>query len=288
MTETLSIWASAKVNLTLEVLGKRADGYHDIRSVMQRISLADFVTIGLSWLEGEPTLTCSDPELSGPHNLMLKAAELLRSEFPERCEAGVSLSLHKEIPVAAGLGGGSSDGAAALRGLIQQWRLTMSGERLMELGARLGSDVPFFLLDSAAALAEGRGERLTALEPLAQRWVVLVKPEMGISAGAAYAALTPDDWSDGSRTSAWLAEVRCSGTVPAPFNVLERAALRVEPRAATARDALLEAGADHAVMSGSGSTYFALFEAESAANAVAERVKARDWRQVWVARFVTL
>src|SRR5688500_15047283 len=138
----LTLTAHAKVNLTLEVLGKRADGFHDIRSVMQRISLADTLTVERA--EGL-TLTCSDPGLEGPENLVWRAAELLRTECG--VAEGAALRLEKRIPVAAGLGGGSSDAAAALRGLNELWRLRLSGERLWELGARLGSDVPFFLLE---------------------------------------------------------------------------------------------------------------------------------------------
>src|SRR5687768_1385067 len=147
----LVLTAHAKINLTLEVLGKRADGFHEIRSVMQRITLADTLTIRRA---EELILACSDPELEGPENLVWRAAELLRGEYG--VSAGASLALEKRIPVAAGLGGGSSDAAAALRGLNELWKLGLNGERLRDLGARLGSDVPFFLLESGSALAEGR------------------------------------------------------------------------------------------------------------------------------------
>jgi 4-diphosphocytidyl-2-C-methyl-D-erythritol kinase len=250
---------------------------------MQRISLADRLTIeraeGLS-------LACSQPSLEGPENLVWRAAERLRDEAGVR--QGVALRLEKHIPVAAGLGGGSSDCAAALRGLNELWELGLTRERLMELGAELGSDVPFFLLEAGSGLAEGRGERLTPLLPLPERWLVLVKPDVGISAGAVYGALERGDWSAGARTSEWLAVAHRTETLPAPFNALERASLAVEPRAAGAREALIEAGAMQAIMSGSGSTYFALFEAEVEAERVAGRVRKAGWDQVWVARFVTL
>ena len=275
--------AHAKINLTLEVLGKRADGFHEIRSVMQRITLTDTLTIERA---DEVTVKCSDPGLDGPGNLVWRAAALLRGE----CDVsdGAALQLEKRIPVAAGLGGGSSDAAAALRGLNELWGLGLSGEQLRGLGARLGSDVPFFLLDSGCALAEGRGERLTALPPLPAWWVVLVKPEVGISASAAYGALRRDEWSTGFATSRWLACARGSGRLPDPVNALEAAALRAEPAAAEAKLALAEVGARSMAMSGSGSTYFALAEREAEAYEMADRLGARGWRQVWTACFVTL
>ena len=279
----MALTAHAKINLTLEVLGKRADGFHEIRSVMQRITLADTLTIGRA---EELILACSDPGLEGPENLVWRAAELLRGEYG--VSAGASLALEKRIPVAAGLGGGSSDAAAALRGLNELWKLGLNGERLRDLGARLGSDVPFFLLESGSALAEGRGERLMPLAPLPAWWVVLVKPEAGISAAAAYGALRAEDWSTGFATSRWLAYARASGRLPDPVNGLEAAALRAEPAAAAAKRALAEVGARSAAMSGSGSTYFALAEREEEANQMAERVRATGWREVWTAGFVTL
>jgi 4-diphosphocytidyl-2-C-methyl-D-erythritol kinase len=283
MAGELVMTAHAKVNLTLEVLGKRPDGFHEIRSVMQRISLADTLTIAPA---EKLSLTCSDASLEGPENLVWRAAELLRSELD--VTQGAALHLEKRIPAAAGLGGGSSDCAAALGGLIQLWGLSVSPMRLATLAATLGSDVPFFLFASGCALAEGRGEHISPLPALPPRWLVLVKPEAGISAGAAYGAVAPSDWSDGARTTAWLESAHASDVLPAPFNALERAALTVQPSADAARRALRDAGADAPIMSGSGSTFFALFSSEEAANQVAERVRKAGWDQVWVASFVTL
>lgn len=280
----LTLTAHAKINLTLEVLGRRGDGFHEIRSVMQRISLADTLHIRPA---RELSLTCSEPALEGPDNLVWRAATLLR----ETCAAtaGAALRLDKRVPVAAGLGGGSSDCAAALIGLNELWQLRLSIERLRDLGARLGSDVPFFLLETGCALAEGRGERLTALAPLPERWLVLAKPVVGISAGAVYGALTESAWSDGRRTTVWLDDARQNGTVPAPFNALELAALAVEPSAVRARDALIQAGADAPVMSGSGSTYFALCHTEAGADRLLQGMAGGEWEgRSWRGRFVTL
>jgi 4-diphosphocytidyl-2-C-methyl-D-erythritol kinase len=281
MTEpALTRFAPAKVNLTLEVLRRRPDGYHDICTVMQRLTLADRLD-----LSPAPHLSveCDRPELEGPENLVWRAAELL-----QRCTGtrrGAALRLTKRIPIAAGLGGGSADAAAALEGLVALWDIDLSRERLVDLAAELGSDVPFFLHPSPSALAEGRGECLSALPPLARRWLVLVKPEVGISAAAVYKAFPPERWSDGRRTRAWLDQAWQQSTVPPPFNDLEAVALQVEPRAASARSALLAAGAPGALMSGSGSTYFALFTNADEARLVSRRLRDMGWSGVYVSRF---
>jgi 4-diphosphocytidyl-2-C-methyl-D-erythritol kinase len=266
---SITLDAPAKVNLTLEVLRRRPDGYHDICSVMQALTLADRLqatpAAGLS-------LECSIPSLAGPENLVWRAAELLRRETG--AAEGARLRLEKRIPVAAGLGGGSSDAASALLALNALWRLGLGRADLRTLGARLGSDVPFFLGESACALAEGRGERLTPLPALADRRVVLAGVPVAVSTAAVYAAVPPQRWTDGQRTAGWLRASAGGATVPAPFDDLEPVTLTISPDAVRARDALLAAGATLAVLSGSGPTYFALFDAEGAARAVYERLRA--------------
>lgn len=269
--EQLVIWAPAKVNLTLEVLGRRPDGYHDICSVMQAIGLADRLTVAPG---KELQLQCEHAELEGTHNLVWQAAALLRRQTGE--SRGAMIFLEKRIPVAAGLGGGSSDAAATLLALDRLWGLALGRPRLMELAAQIGSDVPFFLGEGTCALAEGRGERLTQLPALPARWVVLLKPPLSVSAGAVYAVFPQERWASGRRTRAWLEQARRQREVPEPFNDLEAAALHVAPQAAAAREALLEAGAAKALMSGSGPTYFALFEEETAARGVYDRLKSRQ------------
>lgn len=253
---------------------------------MQRISLADTLTIEKSQ---RLSLRCNDPSLEGESNLVWRAAQLLNAEV--RASHGAAIHLEKRVPVSAGLGGGSSDCAAALRGLAELWRLDVSLTRLAELAAQLGSDVPFFLAATGGALSEGRGERLTWIAPLPERWLVLVKPDVGISAGAAYGAVEPSHWSDGGRTAQWLDAARAAGPtgpLPAPFNALEPAALTVQPRAVTARKALLDVGAVAPAMTGSGSTYFALVDREADATRMAERLQELGWSQAWAASFVTL
>jgi 4-diphosphocytidyl-2-C-methyl-D-erythritol kinase len=263
----VNVAAPAKVNLTLEVLGRRPDGYHEIRSVMQAISLVDHLRV----VPAERLqLTCNRRDLERPSNLVWRAAHELLRESGQR--AGAAMRLEKHIPTAAGLGGGSSDAAAALSALNALWKLGLSRATLRHLAARLGSDVPFFLGDTACALAEGRGERITPIAPLTSRWIVLVKPPFGISAADVYRAFPSAGWSDGARTDSWLRQALAGGDVPTPFNALERIALQLAPAATAARDALLAAGAPHAVMTGSGPTYFALFRDEMSARRTLDRL----------------
>jgi len=156
--------AYAKINLTLEVTGKRPDGYHELVSIMQTISVADELSLSRA---SDLTLDCDQPELAGEDNLVLRAARLLG--------AGGHFELRKRIPVAAGLGGGSSDAALALRLLDTVHHLHLTPEQLLDAAAKLGSDVPFFL-HGGTALIEGRGERVRPLADLPQHWLVLVNP----------------------------------------------------------------------------------------------------------------
>jgi 4-diphosphocytidyl-2-C-methyl-D-erythritol kinase len=267
---SISILAPAKINLTLEVLGRRPDGFHALRSVMQVIALADRLTV-------EPadtlSLTCSLPELESAQNLVWRAAELLRRETGTT--AGARIFLQKVIPVAAGLGGGSSDAASALLALDRLWDLRLPRDRLLELGARLGSDVPFFLGETGCALVEGRGEHLSPLPDLAPRWVVLVRPPQPLSTAVVFGAFPPARWSDGARTGAWIAASEGGRRVPPPFNYLEPVALELAPAARTARDALRAAGGEALALSGTGPTVFALFEEEALAREAFARLGER-------------
>src|SRR4030042_6633058 len=164
--------APAKINLVLEVLGKRDDGYHELRSLVQTISLCDVISL-------EPTdvisLECSEPVLQTSDNLAIRAAELLRQV--SGCQKGARIKLQKRIPWGAGLGGGSSDAATTLVALNRLWELKLKTSELIELAARLGSDVPFFI-HGGAGLVEGRGEKVTPLEAVAPRWFVLLIPPL--------------------------------------------------------------------------------------------------------------
>ncbi|OGO52155.1 MAG: 4-(cytidine 5'-diphospho)-2-C-methyl-D-erythritol kinase, partial [Chloroflexi bacterium RBG_16_68_14] len=199
----LRVRAPAKVNWTLEVLGRRPDGYHEVRTALQTIALSDWVTLtpadGLSLaLSGEAGPLASEPLEA---NLAYRAAERLRGELGGHAR-GVRIAIEKHVPVAAGLGGGSSDAAAVLRGLRRLWQLDIPDDELATLAAELGADVPFFLR-GGAALASGRGEVLETLPDAPLRWVFIMFPlhtPAPDKTARMYAALRPEHYTDGSRT----------------------------------------------------------------------------------------
>jgi 4-diphosphocytidyl-2-C-methyl-D-erythritol kinase len=184
----LRLFAPAKLNLYLRVLGKRSDGYHELETLFERIDLADALTF-----ESHPsdlTLSCDDPQLPCDEtNLVLKAVQALQAATGTR--QGARIHLTKRIPIGAGLGGGSSDAATTLVGLNRLWKLGLSRERLIEFGAQLGSDVPFFLGEAPFAIGRGRGERCEELTgPLPTLWHVLVVPTERLSTKAVYEGLS--------------------------------------------------------------------------------------------------
>ena len=273
----LIVRAPAKVNLFLEVLGKRPDGYHDLASLMVAVSLYDTLefkedrsgalALDLAPLEGGPAGD-ERPALSpGPDNLILRAAELLRQRTGQT--AGARIRLHKRIPLAAGLAGGSSDAAATLLGLNALWRLGLSRTELAALGAEIGSDVPFFFA-APAAWCTGRGEVVTPLELGAPLWLVLACPPVGLSTAAVFKELElPPTPVDGTalRQAAERGDVEEIGR--RLFNRLQPVAERLCPGVAAAARWLERCEAAGRLMSGSGTTLFALCRSADAATRLA-------------------
>jgi 4-diphosphocytidyl-2-C-methyl-D-erythritol kinase len=263
---TIRCVAPAKVNLFLEVLGKRADGYHEIATLMAAIDLCDMIDLSLAD-DGSLSLTCDDPALPvGPDNLVLKAASRLRAEFAYA--AGAAIRLTKRIPWGAGLGGGSSDAAATLVGLNELWRLAASRAELARIGADLGSDVPFFL-NGAAAWCTGRGEVVSPM-PVGRRLdLVLVKPAEGLATADVYRRLqVPPTPMNGDTAKAALAAGDVEGLGRSLFNRLEEPAFELSPVAADWRRRLQAMGTAGTLMSGSGSCLFALCRNASEARQV--------------------
>ncbi len=290
--------APAKVNFTLEVLGRRPDGYHDIISVMQALELADDVKITLTG-EGENSIEvfCDSPDVpDGPGNVAYRAARALLEEAggssrvspaPTR---GITIEITKRIPVAAGLGGGSSDAAAVLKGLNILLGGAVPEERLRETGAKIGADVPFFL-SWPLALAEGIGERLKPLEPLGEMWLVLIKPAFGVSTAWVYSQLTlgltnkSGDiklselgiFACGRAKSADAGQparpADASAVASRLKNDLERVTVLRYSEIDVLKRRLTEAGALGALMSGSGPTVFGVFRTEAEAKRAAEGLK---------------
>lgn len=256
----MRLYAPAKINWSLEVLGRRDDGYHEVHSVLQTIDLSDVIEVTPA---PELRLDVEGQHEASEDDLLLRAARLLHEESGYK--EGALIRLSKEIPVAAGLGGGSSDAAALLRGLNQLWGLGWGRERLASLAAMVSSDAPFFLW-GGTALAQGRGERITPLPDVAALPLLLVMPPWSLPAKTArmYASLDPGDFSDGSRTQR-LVEALHNGKRPRDdllYNAFERVAYKVWPQLAQYRDALLEAGARRVHLAGSGPALFVLADNE--------------------------
>lgn len=279
---SLTLPAYAKINLTLQVLRKRADGYHEIVSVLQSISLSDTLTVSPA-----SGLNLSAPGLDCPveDNLALKAARLLQETTG--CTLGADIRLQKRIPSAAGLGGGSSDAATTLLALNELWGLGLARASLLTLAAGLGSDVPFFLY-GGTVLAQGRGERLTPLPSLSGLWVVLAAPPLILphKTRSLYAALSPNDLTDGQATWQVVADLRAGRGLDHSLlvNAFERAAFALYPPIAHCRQALLAAGAPFVRLSGSGPTVYTLVKEEAEGRGIGQRLAGRGM-VCYLARF---
>jgi 4-diphosphocytidyl-2-C-methyl-D-erythritol kinase len=275
--------APAKINWTLEVLGRPPEaGYHEVRTVMQTVDLCDSLEIGPG---RELQIEVERPHDGSGDDLVLRAAALL----DDGGGRGARVRVTKRIPVAAGLGGGSSDAAAVLRGLNELWGLGHSVGRLVEVGAGLGSDVPFFVY-GGTALAEGRGERVTPLPDARPTWLVLLAPplELPEKTRRMYAALAPADFTDGSRTEAFVEGIRAGRPVDdgGLYNAFERVAFEAFAGLDGYRDALLAAGARRVHLAGSGPALFALGPDEDDALVVYERLRPPGG-QAFLARTLT-
>ncbi len=253
--QPIELQAHAKINLTLEVLGKRPDGFHEIASIIQTIGLHDTITLEPA---DDLTLECDVPELATDDNLVMRAATMLRDEAGTA--QGARIVLRKEIPVSAGLGGGSSDAAAALIGLNRLWDTGLSTEALRSIAARLGSDVPFFLR-GGTAMVHGRGEMVRPLPPADIPWVVVLCPDISTPDKTAtlYAALPPVQHTGGLLTRKLEARIRGGGDVPPQFlfNVFDDVAREAFPGLSEYWDAFTALGAREVHVAGSGPSLFA-------------------------------
>lgn len=269
--DDIVVWAPAKVNLFLEVLGKRPDGYHEIATLMVAIRLYDTLVFreaaGLS-------LQCSDKNLSaGPDNLVLKAATLLKDRTG--CKMGASIRLTKRIPMAAGLAGGSTDAAATLLGLNRLWQTGLSDDDLAKLSSEIGSDIPFFF-DTPAAWCTGRGEFVAPLDLPSPLHFVLVCPSFGMSTAAVYKNVSlAQPPIDGNAIKQALSKGEVDSIGRFMHNRLQTAATSLDPRIAEYVAMLVEAKPAGAMMSGSGSTLFALCRSADEANRIAAQLKTR-------------
>lgn len=269
--------APAKINLGLEILGRRDDGYHEIRSILAMVDLADTLTLITSG-EGRAS-TIEGMDLEGEANLIGRAANLLG--------IGLGVTIEKRIPMAAGLGGASADAAATLQAgnaLTEERRLP---HELSELASRLGSDVPFFL-GSPCALASGRGTDLSSL-PVPDGWLVLVSPDIAIPGKTArlYGELQPADFTNGKMIHEQAARLR-QGAPVAPgllHNAFSDALLRIAPEVADLQRLMRQAGCPFVALSGAGPTHYTIVSSAEEAAAIAARLNERSGPRIRV--FVT-
>ena len=270
----MRVEAHAKLNLTLDVLGKRSDGYHDLRMVMQSVELADVLNVRESG-DGELRVRTNLHFL--PNNEKNLAAQAALRWWEAGCDSrrGLDIAIEKHIPVCAGLAGGSSDGAAVLRALNELRETPLSPAELARLGERVGSDVPYCVI-GGTALAEGRGEILTPLPPLPKCWAVLCKPEFSISTPARFARIDSVRLRCRPDTQGVIAALEAGdlhGVARRMYNVFEDALPdRQRTRVNDIKNVLIQCGALGASMSGTGPTAFGLFDDEGLAREARERL----------------
>lgn len=265
--KSLTLKAPAKVNYRLDVLRRRPDGYHDLRMIMQRISLCDEITVTLTDVPGIRVACGREGVPDGPENIAWRAADALL-EIAGR-PSGIEIVITKNIPVAAGLGGGSSDAATVLLGVNELLGLGLSTERLMAIGVKLGADVPFFVFGKTA-LAEGIGEILTPIEAVPPLWMVIVNPNIPVSTAWVYQSLRLTERWNSDNIPRFFKDVVDVCAILS--NDLEAVTIGKYPVIGEIKTMLLALGASGALMSGSGPTVFGLFSSEEGAQNAAQSI----------------
>lgn len=271
----LTITAPAKINLTLEVLGKRDDDYHEIRSVIQTISLCDIIKFQVS---KDLNFKSNSPDWQAEKSLMSKAFHLMHDATGY--SKGVTIELEKHIPLISGLGGDSSDAAALLRGLNQKWKTRLPREELAEMAAQLGSDVTFFLY-GGTALLEGRGEKVIPLPSLPHRWVVLVIPAAPRFNGKTeqlYKGLKSNHYTDGNITQNLILALTEGREITSEmlFNTFENLSFKNVPAIENCREHLLSMGVENLHLAGSGPTLYTMVKEKTQAEELYNRIKEQN------------
>ncbi len=271
--ETLTLSAPAKINYLLDVIAKRSDGYHDLRMIMQRVNLCDQVSLTMNGTD-EIIVTCNTPSVpDGQKNIAWKAAKILLEL--SNTMGGVTIELTKNIPSAAGLGGGSSDAAAVLIGLNKLLEIGYSDKKLMEIGCTLGADVPFFIFKETA-VAEGIGEKLTLLPNVPKCWILLINPGIHISTAWVYQSLPLTKTRELNRIPEFFESIEQVASILS--NDLEAVTISAFPIIAEIKSRMINLGAIGSMMSGSGPTVFGIFkDFESAEVARYNITKGSNW-----------
>lgn len=260
--DSIRLKARAKINLGLDVLGKREDGYHEVRMVMQTIGIYDRLIL-TKIPEEEIRITSNLAFLPvNENNLIYKAIKLLKDEY--HFPGGVSVDLNKFIPVAAGMAGGSTDAASTMFGVNRLFGLNLSMGKMMELGVRLGADVPYCVM-RGTALAEGIGEKLTRITPVPHMWILIAKPQINVSTRLVYEQLDMGGIQKHPDIDGIIRAIEAQDVVriaQSMGNVLENVTVPLYPVIETIKQDMLSHGAINAMMSGSGPTVFGIFPDE--------------------------
>lgn len=282
----LKLKARAKINLGLDVLRRREDGYHELRMIMQTLYLYDRIDLIRTETPGIEVSTNLSYLPTGPENLVYRAAKLLMDEFS--IHEGVKICLQKMIPVAAGLAGGSSDAAAVLVGVNRMFGLGLSQEELRVRGVRLGADVPYCIM-RGTALAEGIGEKLTRLPDAPDAHVLLAKPAIHVSTQFVYGNLCADELKEHPDIDGQIAAIRGGdfyAMAKRMGNVLETVTVPAHPVIARIKESMMCEGAVNAMMSGSGPTVFGLFDDRARAQAAYDcLMRAGLAKQIFLTKF---
>jgi len=278
----LTVFSPAKLNLVLDVLEKRPDGYHELRTIFERISISDQIT--LTRIKNRRiTIRCDHPHVPcGPRNLVYKAAIMLSQDFS--ISEGLNIDIIKNIPVAAGLAGGSSNAAAVLSGLNRLWHLGLNEAQMVKYAARLGSDVAFFLYDTSYALGTGRGEHIKPLNVKTKLWHVLVTPRVKMYTPEVFARLKLNLTNKRDNANILLPFLKKGDLIRlagALSNDLEPAILSLRPDFIYLKEKLLDAGATGVCFSGSGPSVFACALTERHAFSIRAKFD-RRYSQVFV------
>lgn len=277
--DSFTLPSFAKINWFLRVLGKRDDGYHELCTLFQTISLADEITFSAS---DELILTCSDARIpTDESNLIIKAANALREKF--KINSGAKIHLEKRIPAPGGLGGGSSNAAVALIGLARLWNLKIKKAELIKIGENLGADVPFFFF-GGTCLGTGRGTELQPIKDLAEKYLLIVTPDVDVPTREAFARLNaPRLTNSDSKSILEICRNEAENFIPQQNdlkNDFEPSVFAIEPEIRRVKEKLLELGAIKVSMSGSGASVFGIFDKNETRQATQKALEVeKNWRQ---------
>jgi len=265
--------APAKINLAIDVLRKRPDGFHEVRMIMQSVALYDVISLR-PVLDGRITVTSNSSAIpTDSNNIVYKTAEYLKQKY--NVKAGAEIYIEKNIPVSAGLAGGSADAAATLKLLDEAWKLKLTKSEMLDIAKKLGSDVPF-CMTGGTALAEGLGEKLTPLKPMPECFILLAKPDMDISTKEVYERIDKENITKRPDIDAMIKAIEKQDLAAISkelCNVLEYVTVKKCPVISEIKEKLIEYGALGSVMSGSGPTVFGIFQDQASAYIAYDNIK---------------